>query len=140
MLGKDGFLSYDPTLAATTLAILKDTGAGGGLISGNGTFYSAPTQLRLTTDVTDLVVIAGTIAGTLTVEVSNDTEQEDRLGTSTWVTYTDGTLPTIPAIAGAPINVPIQLKRVGWGRMRLKLVVTSGTGTVSSKRVIKGMG
>lgn len=141
-----GFLVFDPAKAATSGAILLETGAGGGLIGGNGTFYSLPTHVVHKDRLADVVKLTGTIAGTLTVEVSNDTEADDRVGTSDWCTYDKVTSAGFTAgvatlVAGAIVggSNPEGIKAsIDYARYRLKLVVTSGTGTIKSKRTTKG--
>jgi hypothetical protein len=129
-------LSFDPTLAAVAGAILKETGAGGGLISANGTYYSIPSHNHSPGAISEGIDKTGTLAGTLTVEVSNDGEDEDRAGTSKW--YTHPSITGIPAIATGAQSFPIEDVSCAFLRWRLKLVITGGTGTIRAKRAVLG--
>lgn len=125
-----------------------NAGAGGGLISGNGTFYSQPTQIDKKYYLSDQIALTGTIAGTLTIQISNDGEEQDRNGTAQWQTYDRVNLGGFVAgvatlVAGAivggtnPGGWEAQ-RPVSWGRIRLQLIVTGGTGTIRNVRTSKG--
>src|ERR1044071_4481582 len=86
--GDAGFIVFDPAVAAVANAIAWETGAGGGLISGNGTYYSKPTAVPWQTDIGESIYLTGNLAGTLTVEWSNSSNDQDLNGTSRWDTYT----------------------------------------------------
>lgn len=143
-----GALAYDPFKAAVSGAATANQGAGGGLISGNGTFFSQPTQIDKKYHVSDVISLTGTIAGSLTIEISNDDEDADRNGTAQWATYglvngqgfTNGVATLVAgAISGGTNPEPIELVDVTFGRLRYKLVVTGGTGTIRSRRTVKGV-
>jgi hypothetical protein len=147
-------LAYDPAVTAVTLVTFKDpaaggTGPGGGLVGGNGTFYSKASPLDNISDVSDLFSFTGTIAGTLTCEVSNDDDDADRVGTSKWTTYDRvsgaGFTAGVATLAGGTITggsnpEGVELQRLGFARVRYKLVVTSGTGTIRDMRTVKRSG
>lgn len=151
--GRD--LAYDPAVTAVTLATFNTgqgggpPGPGGGLVGGNGTFYSKPSQLDNISDVSDLFSFTGTIAGTLTCEVSNDDDDAERVATSKWTTYDKVTgagfisgVATLVAgaIVGGTNPEGVELQRLGFARVRYKLIVTGGTGTVRDMRTVKRNG
>lgn len=128
-------LAYDPTLAGTSNAQRKATGAGGGNISGAGNYYGIPFRLdgQKPREVSEIIDVTGTLAGTLTIEVSNDLEMNFQRDTAKWVTFTPAV--AIPAINGVARFGMSNTVRYKW--YRLKFVYTSGAGTLESRTVIK---
>lgn len=141
-------LSFDPLVAATNNGQIKETGAGGGNVGGNGTYYSLPSTIDTSLDVGEIIKLTGTLAGTLTVEVDNNLgDDADRLGNADWNTYTkvqsDGFVDGVATLAAGVIsgaNNPtyLDLTRIPFSRYRLKLVTTGGTGTIRCRRQLKG--
>lgn len=140
--------SFDPVVAAVTGAQTLQAGAGGGLIGGNGTFYSLPTNCSIMKYLAEILRFTGTIAGTLTAEVdNNDGDAADLNGTADWQTYNDlqkdgfvdGVATLVAgAISGGTNPEIVELKPFAFGRFRWKLVVTGGTGTIRATRTVKG--
>lgn len=145
-------LAFDPLKAAVTGAQLYDpttqTGSGGGLIGGNGTFYSRVSRLDSMWMATDILKLAGgALVGTLTVEIMNDDDNVDNLGAADWNTYTDvnggGFVSGVAAVAAGLITggsnpQPLQLKNMGFAAYRFKFVVSAGTGSIKDRRTLKG--
>lgn len=131
--GRHGVLTFDPLVAGVPAA----TGAasGGGLIAGAGVYYSKPTVIAEQgwSDVTDIVVATGTLAGTPVVEVSNASDDEVLTGSDAWAVETS---IVIAAIAAAN-TVLVKAPRIGFGRYRIRFTYVSGSGTLKSRRVIK---
>lgn len=155
-------LGFDPVVAAKTLAPSRLPGcaanasaatpltdiAGGGLVSGNGTFYSIPSRLTEVLFATSVFKVTGTIAGTLTLEIMNDSSEVDEQGAADWNTYTlltgaGFTAGVATLVAGAFTGgtnpCAAKMTNLGFGAMRWKLIVTSGTGTIKERRVLKGL-
>jgi hypothetical protein len=78
--------------------------------------------------------------GTLTVEISNATDEDIRLGTDFWSTYTqvngDGFTSGVATVTSGQINskadFAIELKNFGYKRVRLKYTNSSGSGTITT--------
>jgi hypothetical protein len=154
-------LAFDPVVAAKTAAPSRLPGcaanasaaapetdiAGGGLVSANGTYYSTPSRLTEVTQVTSVFKFTGTIDGTLTCEVMNDTGDDDDKGIADWGAYdllagggfTAGVATLVAgAITGGSNPQRVDLVDIGFAAVRYKLVVTGGTGTIKERRVLKG--
>lgn len=128
------FKAFDPAVAASTTT--QDHG--GGLISGNGTYISKHTDIPRGYHigcVIDIVSTAGPLTGTVTVEVSNSTKQDDENNGGLWVTY-DNLPVAIPAVSGSD-TFGIELINLPFARMRTKFVTTAGTGTIEEERAVK---
>jgi hypothetical protein len=120
-----GVLILDPTVL---------TGIGrGDVSSGTPTLISKTVTPAFPGDVSVLVVVTGSLNGTLTVECCNSTDTELTQGVDRWTTYT----LTIPAVAGAAI-FGLRLPRYEFGRLRLKFVTSSGTGSILAQLAVKG--
>ena len=121
-----GTLLFDPAIAS---------GIGRGLVSsGTPTLTSKTTTPAFDGTVGIAIVTTSTLAGTLTVEYCNATDQELILGSNQWDTYSI----TLPAISGAT-KFGIRLPNFEFGRLRLKFVVSSGTGTILAQLCVKGV-
>lgn len=142
-------LVFDPAKTATTTAQAPPL-SGGGLVGGNGTFYSAATEIGNLSLVSEAIFLTGTIAGTLTCEVDNTSPDADQVGVGArWQTYdkvngggfANGVATLVGgAIAGGTNPGGWESQRpVSWRRYRLKLIVTSGTGTIEVRRSVKGL-
>lgn len=115
---KPGYLVFDPAITS---------GVGQGTVSsGTPTLTSKVTTLDpyvagLSYDIDK----TGNLAGTLTVEFTNDPAE------ASWKTYTI----TIPAIAGGtdPQKFGLEIVNIQFHKMRLKLVVSAGTGAFSAR-------
>lgn len=146
----EGYLVSDPARAAETgIQTFNDqlnTGAGGGLIAGAGTYYSQPTQIDQIQDVGDLVNFTGALVGTLTLEVGNGDDHMDRLGQTLYTTYTplsgngftSGVAAVSSTITGGSNPQGIQV-HPSFSRIRWKFVVASGAGTWSVRRMVRGV-
>lgn len=143
--GRHGALVFDPTVAAVNGAKPNvppggrgpaTDQSGGGLVSGAGTFYSKATVMAEQgwSDFSDVFTTTGDLAGTMSAEFSNSTDEEILKGTDVWVPDTGVTADQAVAAAG---NFKIKGSRVPYGRVRAKFVQSGGTGTIKSRRVIK---
>lgn len=147
MKDQGGEICFDPAKAAVNNGVLPQD-SGGGLISGNGTYYSRSTAIDERSLMSDFLTLTGTLAGTLTAEVTNDSKDEDCAGVAVYQTYdkitTNGwAAGVITLVAGAFVGGTNPggwgaEKPVPWGRFRFKLVITSGTGSIRDKRTSKG--
>jgi hypothetical protein len=140
-------LGFDPAQAAVSLAQTLAAGAGGGLISGAGTYYSRPSRLTSTVMCSDVFLFTGTLVGTLTVEVCNDGDGVDQVGAADWHTYDQvtgngfaaGAAPVAAGVITGGTNPgSVQLTDMGFAAYRYKFVVTAGAGTIKDRRVLKG--
>lgn len=155
-------LAFDPVTAAKTLAESRAVGCaananatapltdqcGGGLIPGNGTYFTIPTRLTEVTLATDVFTTTGTIAGTLTIEVTNASSDDCDKALADWHTYdkvtTGGFTSGVATLAAGAITGgsnpgSVELKDVGFSAYRYKLIITSGTGTIRDRRNFKGL-
>lgn len=134
-----GVLVYDPAVAGSAGAKTAPQGPpgtagnGGGSISGAGTYYSRVSYMKELLEVSETVVITGTLAGALSIEVSNDDEEADMAGTSKWVPFTPAT--GIPAINGAASFG--RSDTVRYAAYRMVFVYTGGSGTLEVRRLLK---
>lgn len=129
---RDGVLVFDPTIAGVAGGAFATSG--GGLISGAGVYYSRPVDLGSSgwSDVTDVIDVGGSLTGTAVAEVSNSSDQENRLGQGAWAVE--------PSIVIAAITAGIALvkaPRIGFGRMRIRFTWSAGAGTLADRRVVK---
>ena len=110
-------------------------------VPGAGAYTSAPLVTPFGHIVSFTVVITGTVYGTMTVEVSNATDNDVQQGLDNdWQTYSGVSNPTaLPAITGAG-TIGVGLIDVEYARVRLKLVVTSGSGTLVGRAMCKSKG
>lgn len=84
--------------------------------------------------------LTGNAAGTLTVEGSNSSDEDCRLGTDIWITNDQvtgsGFTAGVATMTGGQINsaakFAIALTRNAFLRSRLKCVSTSGAGTITA--------
>jgi hypothetical protein len=139
-----GFKVFDPAKTGVSGATDPYQGAGGGHITGNGTYYSyvsSPTRPGHTSFQIDLT---GTLAGTLTLEASDGTEDEKFTGTY----FTEARLSgggfaagvatlVAGAIVGGSNPQPAACPDYEFSNLRWKLVVTSGTGDITIRGSIK---
>lgn len=116
---KEPYRVFDPAITS---------GDGRGTISANGTYVSLATEMKRWKEISWLVVVTGTLQGTFTVEITNGTDEEIRLGTATWVPYTPVSITWASGAASFGVTC-----RPRFARVRLKLVVTGGTGTVTAQ-------
>jgi hypothetical protein len=119
-----GFKVFDP-------AITTDVAGRGTVASGTPTLISKETVLdRFTAGVAYQIVKTGNLAGTLTVEFS-DANDDDNAAGARWDAYTI----TLAAIAGGtdPQGYGFEIPDFGHLRIRLKLVVSGGTGTFTAR-------
>lgn len=102
--GRPGVLAFDPSVAGVASATGETSGGGGSL--GTGTFYSSPTTMtgQGWSDVTDVIAVEGDLAGTMTAEVSNASDEEVKLGEDDWQTDTS---ITFAAIAGSTAAIVV---------------------------------
>ncbi len=109
--GRPGFLAFDPSHAGVAGATGATSGGGGSL--GAGTFYSEPTVMTAQgwSDVTDVVETYGSLAGTMTAEVSNATDADVLAGTDVWVVDTS---ISIAAIAGSVTTLVMDTAALNW--------------------------
>ena len=117
-------------------AILSGTGQGT-VSSGTPTLVSQSTYPVYYGVVSFEIVVTSTLAGTLTVEYANASDQDIAQGTDQWDTYNPTGL-SIPAVTGAMV-FGIGLPGFEFGRIRLKFVTSSGTGTITALLCSKGM-
>ncbi len=135
------YKAMDPDAAANAVAGLI-TGTGGGDGSGKGlaagTYYSRATDIEGATLVTDIWKWTGTVAGTGTYEVSDSSADEVKNGVDTWVPYTlaRGSM-TLTGAAGSDFA---ELLQMGFSRLRAKVVISAGTGTLLIQRTVKKVG
>lgn len=134
-----GILVFDPAVAGAAGKTLPPagppgtTGSGGGSISGAGTYYSKPTWMGEYLQVAETVVVTGTLAGALTLEVTVDTREDDLVGLATWVPFTPAT--AIPAIAGAVSFGRSDIVR--YAGYRMVFTWSANSGTLAVKRLLK---
>jgi hypothetical protein len=126
--GHLGYKVFDSTLGNSTTA-------GGGTITGAATYYSKPTNIRHARFLSYLIdTVGAAIAGTLTVEVSNASDEDVNNSLDTWTTYTPVGSVTVTGSTTFGIEIP----DVTFGRARLKLVVSAGTGIITARIAEKG--
>ncbi len=91
-------------------------------VSSTTTYHSASTDINQLANIGLDVRFAGTMAGTLTVECSNDN-----------ITFTALTFnPAISQPAGSNLNLLIDLNQVPFRYVRTSYVNASGSGTLTS--------
>lgn len=139
-------LVFDPTKTATTNAVTPPL-AGGGLIAGAGSFISSATNLDNISVLADAVFFTGTINGSLVIQVTNSPLEADVNGTALWQTYdrvngggfVSGVASVVNSIVGGSNPGGYEFQRpTGFRRIRLGLVVASGSGTLQVLRTVKG--
>jgi hypothetical protein len=89
----------------------------------------------------------GTAAGSLTVEVSNASDNDIRLGLDVWVTYdqvagagfTAGVATVVAGQISGSANFAVSMTRLAFGRVRLKYANTGGTGTITALACVKAI-
>jgi hypothetical protein len=134
-----GVLVYDPSIAGSAGAKTAPQGPpgtagnGGGNISGAGTYYSRASYMKDMQEVSETVIVTGTLTGTLSIEVMNADEEADLAGVDEWVDFTPAT--AIPAIAGAARFG--RSDTVRYSSYRMKFVWASGSGTLAVRRILK---
>lgn len=125
------FLAFDPAAGGS------DIFGGGTVANSAGTYYSKPSVLS-STSCSYVFSSAGTMDGTLTVQVSNGTDDEEAAGVpgtdvAKWVTYT----PSEAVTVHNTMDQGIELKRLGFRRVRLKFVRSGGSGTITARFTAK---
>lgn len=146
-------LAFDPLKTAnagaqTVYSGSPIAGPGGGNISANGTYYSIPSRMSSMIGATDVFSFTGNLAGSLTIEVMNDSEDVDFRGQADWHTYvlvtgTNGFTNGVATVAAGVITGgsnpgSVQLIDFMFAAYRYKFIVTGGTGTIKDARQLKG--
>jgi hypothetical protein len=130
-------------------------------VTGAASFYSGSTKLGAVTLPGNPVGTAvpsgrtasyvgsftGTPAGTLTVEVSNASDNDIRLGLDVWVPYdqvagagfTAGVATVTAGQISGSANWAVSLTRLAFGRVRLKYANTSSSGTITALCCVKAV-
>jgi len=103
-------------------------------VSGTDTYKSASSNIQGARLVSYIVAFTGTMTGTLTVEVSNSSQDQVNAGTDTWTTYSG---ISIPAITTAT-TFGIELVDLAFGRVRLSYTNATNSGTVTATVTVKG--
>lgn len=127
-----GFRVFVPTTAASN----GTDDHGGGLISGNGTYYSRHTVVKnrkMMSWEVDIVSSSGPLAGTITVQASNSSDDDVRRDVAKWF---DETRVSVAWTSGSS-TFGIALYPCEWGRVRLKIVTSAGTGTIQARVAAK---
>lgn len=95
-------------------------------VSSTNTYYSAWTSGAEA--ISWLNQFVGTMAGTLSVEVTNSPKQDRDNGVAKVGDYQLATSPASPA--GADVNIPMDVVMMGqWAAVRAKYINSSGSGT-----------
>jgi hypothetical protein len=89
----------------------------------------------------------GTPGGTLTVEVSNASDNDIRLGLDKWVPYDQvsgaGFTAGVATVTSGQINssadFAISMTKLAFGRVRLKYANATGTGTLTATACVKAV-
>lgn len=117
-----GFKVFDPVIT-TAVAGRGDVASGTPTLTS---FETTPGQF--VSGVSFQVNKTGTLAGTLTAECSNASDNDNDAG-APWDTYSI----TIPAVVTGTQTFGFELPGFSFGRVRLKFVATSGTGTITAR-------
>ena len=144
--GREGVLVFNPAVAAVNGAKPNvppggrgpaNDQSGGGLVSGAGTFYSKATVMASQgwNNASEIFTTTGDLAGTMSAEFSNATDEEILKVTDAWVA--DTAVIADQAVAAAGDYKLKALMPIPYGRMRTKFARSGGTGTIKSRRVIK---
>src|SRR5262245_51455245 len=124
------FLAFDPNLGNADVP-------GGGTVDGADTYYSKDSEPHLRNCSYVISTTGITLAGDLTVEVSNSSRQDRARDAEKWVQYTlvnDGDAISISGITSFGIDI----KNLTFRRIRLVFVQTGGTGTITAEFTVKG--
>ncbi len=127
-------------LSSTNTVYSGSTRLGGAAVPGNA-IGTAPNGRHMTYQG----AFTSTPNGSLTVEVSNASDEDVRKGTDQWDTYTqvtgDGFSSGVATVTSGQINskatFAIELKNFAYKRSRLKYTNTSGTGTITATVHVK---
>jgi len=131
---------FDPSVTGVAGLVTSPESTGGGNGGGGslaaGTYYSRPTWVGGSPGVcvmTDVLDTTGTLAGTLTYEVSNASDIQVRSGTDKWSVYTRIAAITLSGVQ----SDNIEFTELAFTRVRTKIVITAGAGTVLLQRTVK---
>lgn len=100
-------------------------------VTGSATYTSKAIDLGGVNDVSWMVAVTGTPSGTLSVEVSNASDQDVHQGTDHWTGFSG--IPSMTVSAGLYSGAAvwgIEIPRCTFRRARLKWVNGSGTGSL----------
>ncbi len=132
--GRAGILGFDPSITAvagatgrlTPGAELDQSGGGAAINSGTGPYYSRTTPLAAEgwSDVTDVIVVRGDLAGTMVAEVSNASDLEVQSGTDEWAVDTS---ISISAIAAPTTQLVVDTDPLDFSQ------TTDGSGTLTAR-------
>lgn len=90
-------------------------------VTGTNTYTTDTSTVANFDNIGLQVSFVGTMAGTLTIEVSNDDENYDALTFS----------PALTQPAGGDVKYAVNLKQLPWQYMHVKYVNATGSGTLT---------